>query len=131
MIILLPQSVTSGALGLVQRSEFALDGGENLSVGSDQVLEQAHEIMLMAMTNVVKRGAEAKSVVLASSVANSTNAGKVDSLSRDIVIEEEGLDGVASDVARGYEPFNNICEVVLMAIGPIATGNDDTGLRTV
>ena len=78
------------ALWAWSRSEFALDGGENLSVGSDQVLEQAHEIMMMTMTNVVKRGAEAKSVVLASGVANSTNAGKVDSLSRDIVVEQEG-----------------------------------------
>ena len=115
---------------MVQGREFALDGGEELRVDADQVLEQAHEIMLMAMTDVIKRSAEAKSVVLASGITNPADVSKVDALSRHIVVQQEGLDDVASDVTGRYEPLNNICEVVLMAICPIATGNDNTGLRT-
>ena len=101
---------------MVQRGEFALDCGEELRVVADQVLEQAHEVMLMAMTDVIQRSAETKRVVLASGVPNLSGEGEVDALSSYVVVQQGGLDGVASDVAARYEPLNNIRKVVLMRI---------------
>jgi hypothetical protein len=94
-------------MSLIDRGKLTLDGREDNRIGANEMLEQADQIMLMTVTEVVERRAEAQSVLNTARAIHATCEGDVDIISSGVVICEEALDGLARGVASADYPKND------------------------
>jgi hypothetical protein len=108
--------------------ELSFDVAQKLRVSVHQVLEQAHEVVLVTVRKILQRSTEAQRITLAVGIGDATDESEVDAITSQIVVREESLDGRLLHLASGHQPTNGLHKVVAVTINPVSSRENNTGL---